>query len=161
MFTYAISVSYRMVLIVSAFGLLGYSLLTSIGFLGLFSQLNAVPLVIAVSAMAKFTCLIVLSLVSCSFLVKKARHLKTQLHVGNFALFAQILSIIGLLFAIPWLYYLMNASHSWFGQMMATNLGVPFDFWVYFLATGIILHEIAAMTTFTLDKDSDSGDQTV
>lgn len=150
MFYAFISWAYRKVLIVSALALLGYSAMSAIACLNRFAMVKGGPLTVVVNTMANSVWPILLSLVSCAFLVKKARQLTSQGSFSALCLFAQILSIIGLFLVIPWLYHLMSASYSWQGHMLY-GLGTPFAFWVYMLAAGIILHEVAQMPPFKIE----------
>ena len=139
--------AYRMVLIVSALALLGFSAMSTIGNLALFAMVMGEPLSVLLHATANAFGVVLLSLVSCVFLAKKAKKLKSSSSLSTIALIAQVMSITGFFLAIPWLYHAMTASYSW-RQHTRYGLDAPFAFWVYLLAAGIILHEISQMQPF-------------
>lgn len=147
MYSYLISRAFRVVLIISAVALLGFSAISALACLGFFAMLKGGSLSVLVHTTANAVGPILLNLVSCAFLVKKANELKTKCCFSGLALFSQVISILGLFLAIPWLYQLMSASYSWQAHMLY-GLDTPFAFWVYILAVGIILHEFAQMPPF-------------
>ncbi|BCA78412.1 hypothetical protein [Desulfuromonas sp. AOP6] len=93
--------AYRMVLIVSALALLGFSAMSTIGNLALFAMVMGEPLSVLLHAAANAFGVVLLSLVSSAFLAKKAKKLKSSSSLSTLVLFSQVMSITG--FSSPFL----------------------------------------------------------